>query len=113
MPATDAIPSPHRPRRQRHAIGSELEDLFRVEIALEEDLHAGELLQLGDARADLAANGSVALVAGFVAALFAGIVAIRIFVGMLRHGTFHWFAVYCWAAGGAYLIAALFLPHLP
>ncbi len=70
------------------------------------------VLQLGDASADLAANGGMALAIGFVAALFAGIVAIRIFVSMLRHHTFHWFAVYCWAAGGAYLIAALFLPHL-
>lgn len=70
------------------------------------------VLQLGDARAELAANGGMALAIGFVAALFAGIVAIRIFVRMLRHHTFHWFAFYCWAAGGAYLIAALFLPHL-
>lgn len=70
------------------------------------------LLQLGDARADLAANGSMALAVGFVSALFAGIVAIRIFVRMLRHGTFHWFAVYCWAAGGAYLVAALLFPNL-
>jgi len=70
------------------------------------------LLQLGAARAELDSNGGAALAIGFVAALFAGIVAIRIFVGMLRHRTFHWFAVYCWAAGGAYLIAALFLPRL-
>lgn len=69
-------------------------------------------LQFGGAREELAANGGVALVVGFVAALFAGIVAIRIFVEMLRHRTFHWFAVYCWVAGGAYLIAALFIPHL-
>ena len=70
------------------------------------------LLQVGDARQELAANTTVALAVGFVAALFAGIVAIRIFVGMLRHQTFHWFAVYCWVAGGTYLIAALFLPGL-
>ena len=69
-------------------------------------------LQFGAARVELDSNGGAALAIGFVAALFAGIVAIRIFVGMLRHRTFHWFAVYCWAAGGAYLIAALFLPRL-
>jgi len=69
-------------------------------------------LQLGAARAELATNSWLVLAIGFVAALFAGIVAIRIFVGMLRHQTFHWFAIYCWLAGGAYLIAALFVPRL-
>ena len=70
------------------------------------------LLQLGGARTELAASGVGALAIGFVSALFAGIVAIRIFVGMLRHRTFHWFAVYCWVAGSGYLVAALFLPQL-
>lgn len=52
------------------------------------------------------------LVAGFVAAAAAGVLAIRLFVHMLRLGTFHLFAWYCWAAGSAYLLAALFLPRL-
>jgi undecaprenyl-diphosphatase len=70
------------------------------------------LLEVEAARAEVAADGGAALGIGFIAALFAGVAAIRIFVSMLQHRTFHWFAVYCWLAGGTYLVAALFLPGL-
>ena len=69
------------------------------------------LLQLGHAE-EVAALGAVPLTAGFVAAALSGVVAIRLFVRMLRAGTFHHFAWYCWAVGSAYLVAALYVPAL-
>lgn len=68
------------------------------------------LLQLGDA--GRGGPGSIALAAGFAAALVAGVAAIRLFVKMLEAGVFHRFAWYCWAVGSAYLIAAVFVPGL-
>lgn len=53
-----------------------------------------------------------ALATGFGAAVVAGVAAIRLFVHMLRAGTFHRFAWYCWAAGAAYLVAAFLEPSL-
>lgn len=69
------------------------------------------LLQLGAIRATDPA-GAAPLVAGFVAALLTGILAIRLFVRMLAHRTFHWFAVYCWTVGAGYLLAAAVWPAL-
>ena len=70
------------------------------------------ILQLGDAGHASAGPGGAPLAAGFVAALVAGIVAIRWFVRMLRARSFHHFAWYCWIAGGSYLVAAAILPGL-
>ena len=53
-----------------------------------------------------------ALVVGGLAAALAGVGAIRLFVHMLRDRTFHRFAWYCWAVGGAYLAAAAVWPAL-
>jgi len=39
------------------------------------------------------------LLAGFVAALASGVFAIRFLVALLRRGSFHRFAPYCWALG--------------
>lgn len=69
------------------------------------------VLQLDQVDAGTSVAGPV-LAVGFVAAAAAGIVAIRLFVHMLRARTFHRFAWYCWAAGAAYLIAALLEPGL-
>lgn len=69
------------------------------------------LLQLGELQ-DAAAIGAGPLVAGFASALGAGVLAIRLFVRMLRNRTFHNFAWYCWGAGIAYLLAAAFVPSL-
>ena len=69
------------------------------------------LLQLGDA-GEAGGPATVVLAAGFGAALVAGVAAIRLFVRMLESGVFHRFSWYCWAAGSAYLIAALFQPGL-
>lgn len=59
-----------------------------------------------------ASHGLAPLVAGFTTAALAGVLAIRLFVRMLRARTFHRFAWYCWAAGGTYLLAALVWPGL-
>lgn len=69
------------------------------------------LLQLGHA-GGATALPAVPLVAGFVAAAVSGVLAIRLFVRMLRAGTFHHFAWYCWTVGSVYLIAALLVPAL-
>lgn len=69
------------------------------------------LLQLRDA-GGAGGPGSAVLGAGFVAALVAGVLAIRLFVRMLQTGAFYRFAWYCWAAGSAYLLAAAFEPAL-
>lgn len=53
-----------------------------------------------------------ALTVGFVAAASAGVLAIRLFVHMLRARTFHYFAWYCWAVGAGYLVAAFLQPAL-
>ena len=68
------------------------------------------LLQLADA--GRGGPGTLALGAGFAAALVAGVAAIRLFVRMLEAGVFHRFAWYCWTAGSAYLVAAAFAPGL-
>ena len=70
------------------------------------------LLILGDAGEVAGGPESVALAAGFAAALVAGVAAIRLFVRMLEAGAFHRFAWYCWGAGTAYLVAAVFSPGL-
>ncbi|CAN5771333.1 undecaprenyl-diphosphate phosphatase [soil metagenome] len=51
-----------------------------------------------------AAIGMVPLLAGGVAAGISGILAIRLFVMLLRRQNFHTFAYYCWAAGGLFLL---------
>ena len=69
------------------------------------------LLQLGYV-GEAAALLTPPLAAGFAAAAVSGVLAIRLFVRMLRAGTFHHFAWYCWAVGSAYLLAALLVPGL-
>lgn len=69
------------------------------------------LLQVGYAE-EVTALAAVPLAAGFAAAAVSGVIAIRLFVRMLRAGTFHHFAWYCWAVGSAYLVAALLAPTL-
>jgi undecaprenyl-diphosphatase len=55
--------------------------------------------------ADLEGAGAVdgPLVAGFIAALLAGIIAIKSLVWLIRHQHFHYFAWYVWPAGLAFL----------
>jgi undecaprenyl-diphosphatase len=62
------------------------------------------VLQVPDALREPLPVGTPALVFGFIAALIAGVVAIRFFVALLRKQNFHVFAYYCWAAAGLYLL---------
>jgi undecaprenyl-diphosphatase len=62
------------------------------------------VLQVPDALREPLPVSPPALVFGFLAALIAGIVAIRFFVALLKRQNFHVFAYYCWAAAGLYLL---------
>ncbi len=63
------------------------------------------ILDVPDAlRAEEAVVSGTALTVGFIAAMLAGIVAIKFFVTLLRKQNFHAFAYYCWAAAGAFLL---------
>jgi len=70
------------------------------------------VLQLGDFGAAAAQVGAPAMAIGFGAALVAGVLAIRIFLRMLRSRSFHYFGYYCWILGGGYLLAAALIPAL-
>lgn len=48
--------------------------------------------------------GMLPLTVGFLAAAVSGVVAIRLFVLLLRHQTFHHFAWYCWVVGAVFLL---------
>lgn len=74
---------------------------------------AGAGLLEADAIGRAVADGGAALGVGFAAALLSGVLAIRLFVRALEHRSFHRFGYYCWAVGGAYLVAAWALPGLP
>jgi undecaprenyl-diphosphatase len=51
------------------------------------------------------ANGDLpVLAAAFVTAAVVGVLAIRAFVALLAHRSFHRFALYCWVAGGSFLL---------
>jgi undecaprenyl-diphosphatase len=64
------------------------------------------VLMLPDAARSGAEVGVVPLLAGAVAAGLSGILAISLFVALLRRQNFHTFAYYCWA------VAALFLFYM-
>jgi undecaprenyl-diphosphatase len=61
------------------------------------------VLQVPDLLEGPPAVGTGALVAGGLAAAVTGILAIRIFVALLRRRTFHHFALYVWILAVAYL----------
>lgn len=62
------------------------------------------VLSLPDLSADGAGASVPALVAGSLAALVSGVLAIRFFVALLKRQSFHAFAWYCWAAGALFLL---------
>jgi undecaprenyl-diphosphatase len=62
------------------------------------------VLQLSDVEGGL---GSAPLLLGSLAAAIAGILAIRVFLVMLERKSFYRFGIYCWAAGGAFLLYLL------
>jgi undecaprenyl-diphosphatase len=57
------------------------------------------VLQIPDLRQETLSIGLGPLAMSFVAALVAGVAAIRLLVRLLAHGAFHRFAPYCWALG--------------
>lgn len=65
----------------------QLPEIFAAEAG------AGAVAQVG---------GTVLFLGGLVAAV-TGVLAIRTFVAMLRHRSFHHFAIYCWIVGGGFL----------
>lgn len=66
------------------------------------------LLQL-DGAGLVSGLGFAPLATGFAVAAVSGVVAIHLFVRMLRDRTFHRFAYYCWGVGAAYLVGAVFM----
>jgi len=70
------------------------------------------LLQMGPGQSGLVTELAPELAVGFAAAVVSGILSIHLFVRMLRAGSFHRFAYYCWAVGGGYLLAAWLWPGL-
>lgn len=62
------------------------------------------VLKLPDAGAEGVALGIVPLLAGSVAAAISGILAITLFVVLLKRQNFHSFAYYCWAVGALFLL---------
>ena len=67
-------------------------------------LEVREMLSAGIERALL-----INYLAGGLVSFIAGVVAIRVFVNLLRRQKFHYFAYYCWAAGVVVLIASFLL----
>ncbi len=95
------------------ALGVEVERMAEFSFLLSVPAIAGAgALQLADGGAEWGALPAIPLAVGFVTACLSGIVAIRIFVSMLKKRTFHRFSYYCWALGLAYLVGAAVAPRL-
>jgi undecaprenyl-diphosphatase len=62
------------------------------------------VLMIPDIGATQEAIGVAPLVVGGLAAGISGILAITVFVALLRRQNFHVFAYYCWAAAGLFLV---------
>jgi undecaprenyl-diphosphatase len=62
------------------------------------------VLQVPDALREPLPVSTQALVFGFLAAMIAGIVAISLFVALLKRQNFHVFAYYCWIAAALFLL---------
>ena len=60
------------------------------------------LFEMGNATAHLPP-----LILGFLAAAFSGYLCIRFLLSYLQRGRLYAFAIYCWLAGGASLLAAV------
>ena len=64
------------------------------------------LLSLKDLEA-IPAGSALPYLAGTAAALATGLLCIHLLLGVIRRRRLHWFALYCWAVGGAGLILML------
>ncbi len=65
------------------------------------------ILQLPDLSIGVGSVGAGSLAMGFVTALVAGVVAIRLLIALLRRRAFYQFAPYCWALGAVTIVWAL------
>ena len=61
------------------------------------------VLMIPDVAQEGAAIGAAPLLAGAIAAGASGVLAIKLFVALLRRQNFHSFAYYCWAASALFL----------
>lgn len=64
-------------------------------------------LEIPELAGGAAGIGGAALLAAALSAFLAGLLAILLFLRWLKRGSFHRFAYYCWAVGGAYIVYAL------
>ena len=64
------------------------------------------VLQIPDLSGDMMSIVTFPLMAGFVAALVSGVLAIRVLIALLRARAFHRFAPYCWTIGVITLLFA-------
>ena len=95
------------------ALGVSAEHMAEFSFLMSVPATAGAaVLEAPDLAAAGVQIGGAPLIVAFLAALVSGILAIRLFVRMIRHGTFHRFAYYCWAVGATYLLAAWLEPGL-
>jgi undecaprenyl-diphosphatase len=62
------------------------------------------ILKLPDAGAEGATVGAMPLIVGGITAAISGILAINLFVALLRKQNFHAFAYYCWVVGALFLL---------
>jgi undecaprenyl-diphosphatase len=62
------------------------------------------LLKIPDVAADGAGVGALPLLVGGIAAGVSGILAISLFVALLRRQNFYMFAFYCWGVGALFLL---------
>jgi undecaprenyl-diphosphatase len=62
------------------------------------------ILKIPDIGADGAGVGAVPMIIGALTAGISGILAISLFVALLKRQNFYSFAYYCWAAGGLFLL---------
>lgn len=62
------------------------------------------LLQAPEALEGVGGIAPAQLLVGGVAAAVTGVLAIRLFVSLLRREAFHAFAPYCWVVGGSFLV---------
>ena len=87
-------------------LGVRGEDAARFSFLLSIPAICGAVvLQLGEL-SGLPEGAAIPYLLGAVAAFASGLWAIRFLMQVIRRGRFRWFAVYCWALGGAYLLFA-------
>lgn len=86
-------------RRIEPVAAAEFSFLMSIPVIL-----GAAVLKIPDIQSEGAAVGMIPLAAGSIAAALSGILAIRLFVRLLRNQNFHSFAYYCWVVGALFLL---------